>query len=733
MGQLEGFLGGIAERARSAATRAAATLRRREQKAPTYPATPAEQKVLGLIEEAKRVRLATLEAFEPIWTKAILFTAGIQHLRYLTTSRQFEPRKVEDWMPLPVINHCQNKVQRIVDFFTRHRPAAFVRPNSNKELDKRASELGDNVREYLWDLNGEDDNYDEAATWLVTTGNTFKRNFMDGSLMHSVQMPRYNMTMEPVVDPITGEPVLDEFGQPAAAPKYMLERDPETQQPVLDSIPMPEVNTYVCGPMAMTVPLSARKLEDAPWVMETSLQSLDVLRDLYPEKSEYIPKTGQVVTSDLYLHRVTSLLTSGLHGVVRSLDPYTLEGYGITRYYERRPTREFPRGLAVVEIDGVPLFIGDLPARDRYSWNHAGYFRVPGRFWFRGAVEDMFHPQEQINKLEQFLQLNDAHNSNPRWTVPTEAGIAEGSLKNAPGQIIRYRYPFEPKPFPGQDMPPHIVNRRMLYVEEMQEITNVRHVTMGDAPPGVTAGVALNRLGEEAEGMFSPIEGRWERFIERDQTLAMKLVQLYYSVPRFLAIRKSDGTIKEVRDFQGSQLEGNVNVKVEAGSQRPRSKAGEQQLMIDAFTLGLIPGVQMDPGQNAEFLRRMGISGFDMPEGLDFKRAKWENEMLQEDEGWEQIVRRSGDNDMIHLKVHTDARKTQDWLRLPQHVQQRHLLHEIQHLQAIIISGGMEGTDAESVEPAEESEEGGGNEQDQPEGGEGNAETQEGMEDANVE
>jgi hypothetical protein len=468
-------------------------------------------------------------------------------------------------------------------------------------------------------------------------------------------------------------------------------------QPVYEDRPQGEINTYVSGPMNMTVPLACGKLTNAPWIMETSLQSLEKLRELYPKFADHIPQQGSVITSDLYQHRLTALLTSGLHGVVRSLDPYTMEGYGIVNYYERAPDKDFPNGMSFVELDGLPLHIDTLPEGSDYSYSHCGYFRVPGRFWFRGAVEDMLHPQEQINKLEQFLELNDGFNANPLWLVPTESGIAEGSMRNIPGKVVRFKYPFEPKREQGVDMPPQVIQRRAMYVQELEQITGLQGVIMGQAPQGVTAGVALNRLGEEAEGMFSPIQRRWETFIERDQTLKMKLVQRYYTMPRYLSVKR-EGGIQEVLDFIGANLKNNVRVTIQAGSYRPRSKAGQQQLMIDALSMGLLPGVMTDPDQLTKFLERLGVDGFAPPEGLDSKRAGWENEMLVRASGHEQVQRDSSDNDMLHLQNHTNYRKTDDFLRLPMHVKQRFVMHEIEHLQAIIMAEGRNTADPQPPE-----------------------------------
>jgi hypothetical protein len=721
-GKFAGQVNALWSDAKDKASGIAAKLRADEGKPVPYTPSADETYVLKLIDEAKRTRLATLEAFEPLWTKAILFCAGVQHLRYISSSRNFEPTRYEDWMPMPVFNFIQAKVQRIIDFFTRNDPTAYIQPIDRTEVNRRAAEIGENVREYLWDFNQEPDNFDEAATWAAVTGNVFKRIYVDGSLKNARRIPKVSVSEEPILDPMTGEIIMGFDGQPVMTPRHAIVRD-EMDSIVYEEVPEAEINTYNVGPMAMTVPLASRRLQDAPWLMETTLQPIETLKQLYPQFADHMPKQGTVITSDLYQHRLTSLLTSGLHGVVRSLDPYTMDGFGITHYYERAPSRDFPKGLAVVEMSGLPLYVGELPEGTDYSYNHFGYFRTVGRFWYRGAVEDMIHPQEQINKLEQFEQLNDAFNVNPQTYVPKESGIAEGAIRNKPGKVTRYKYPFKPETTPGMALPPSIIQRRGIYMQDIEEISGVRNVMMGDAPPGVTAGVALNRLGEEAEGMFAPIQRRWETFLERDQTLKLKLVQKFYTIPRYMALNRRSG-VTEIKDFVGAQLRGNTTVRIEAGSYRPRSKSGQQQLMIDALQMGLLPGVFTDPEQLREFLVRLGVDGFDPPEGLDTKRAKWENEMLGRMSGYDQVHREPSDNDFIHLTSHNNFQKTDDFRRLPLMMQNFHHLHIAEHLMAVI---NAEGHDTNQFDPQDEDLEpaggsgGGGPDKDGQGGGEKDA------------
>lgn len=676
------LVGGIGGAASAIATRAAAA----QSKAKPYMTSPEEQRVLDMLSEPRRVRQATLETFEPLWTKCILFTAGIQHIQQIAGGRTWSTKKYQDWMPLPVMNEIQPKVQRIIDFFTRKRPTAYVEPNKQTEVDVNAAELGDAILKALWLSGDEDDKQDELATWLAVTGNAFKRHYIDTTTRGSVRVPRFTEAPEMLLD-ASGQPIPGHDGKPVMSTRFTEDRGPDGSI-LYDDVRQGEVCSEVVSPIAMTVPLACRDFKRAPWIMETQLYPTSQLQELYPDKADYIPKDGSILTSDLYVHRITALLTTGMQGIARTIDPYYMRGYGLVNTLEVAPSRDHPKGVLLVEMDGVPLYIGDLPLEVDSSYDHVGYYRVPGRFWYRGVVEDLITPQEGVNKLEQFQQLNDGFNVNPTWVCPEQSGIPEGAIKNKPGNVIRYVYPFKPERISGESLPPQIVERQMGYVQAIERMSGVQNVLQGNAPPGVTAGVALNRLGEEAEGMFDPIAKRFDRFIERTESKKLQFVQKYYTEPRYLSLEADGGNVIEIEDFRGIDLRGNIRVRIEAGSYQPRSKAGLQQMLLDAFDRGLLPQVLTDPAQYSEFMDMLGVAGFYTSQGLDFKRAKWENEMLTRPTGYDRVIRNSGDDDVVHITTHTNFRKTKQFLRLPNMIQQRFLLHEMEHLAAIVQSQG---------------------------------------------
>ena len=157
----------------------------------------------------------------------------------------------------------------------------------------------------------------------------------------------------------------------------------------------------------------------------------------------------------------------------------------------------------------------------------------------------------------------------------------------------------------------------------------------------------------------------------------------------------------EVRDFVGGMLLNVRRFKIEAGSWRPSSKSGQQQLALDLYKQGLLPMLMMDPEQHRLFLELMGLDNFEAQQSDDYKRAKLENEQLLRSTGWEVVQREPGDDDLVHLAVHTRQRKQPEWAKVPNVVKSRLLQHEIQHLMAIVEADGAPDISANDGNPEE--------------------------------
>jgi hypothetical protein len=674
----------LAQIGKSGMTAAAAKIKEgleeRDKRKQSYLATSEESFCLKFIEEVKRVRTVQLYSYEPMWVRCILYTAGIQHLRYLPTTRSFEPVRQQDWMPYPVINMIQSKVERAVNFFTHSRPAGGCVPNGDHEDDKEAAKHGDRILKFIHEEQNEAEKLDEAANWLVVTGNTFKKVYADQN--SPIPAPVMNIKREPLIDPNTGNPVTNQAGIPVMTTRYL-----DTNKPVPQT--GTRIRTDVVGPLHMTVPLASTRFDDAPWACETTLQPLETLRKLYPHMADHIGDQGRAITSDLYIHRILTIMSSGYSNLVQATNPYALEGFGVVYHYEQRPTVEFPNGILVIAMNGIPLLIDELPLGSRFSWNHCGYHRVSGRFWYRGAVEDAIDPQNQINKLEQFFRVNDDFNGNPQWLRPKNSGIPEGSLNNKPGRVHEYVWPFKPEVIPGTSMPPQMIQRLAMYMEVIDDVMQVKDVLVGNAPAGVRAGVALNRLKEEAEAGFEPQAKRWAHFLQKDAEMKLECVARYWSDPQHFTLEGDDGTVEQVNDFVGSMLRDVRRFRLEEKSWRPTSQSGMQQLLLDLFEAGLLPGLLIDPEQHRRLMDLLGVEGFAAEQSEDYKRAKLESEQLVRAVGWEQVIREPGDDDMAHLAVHGALRKKPEWAKLPNVVKSRVLMHEAEHLKAIMLADGM--------------------------------------------
>src|SRR6266496_3220886 len=132
--------------------------------------------------------------------------------------------------------------------------------------------------------------------------------------------------------------------------------------------------------------------------------------------------------------------------------------------------------------------------------------------------------------------------------------------------------------------------------------------------------------------------------------------------------------------LKGSHLRGNTDVRVEAGSALPSSKAAKQAFLMDLFKMGVF-------AQNpSEFLRILDLRGIDKVLAdykVDIGQAQRENIKLA---AGVQVNINDFDNHELHLEYHDRYSKTQEYEMLSDQIKAIIINHRKQHQQAIQVN-----------------------------------------------
>jgi hypothetical protein len=630
------------------------------------------------------------------WERNQLMLDGQQWLQYEQNTQSggmwkpIQVNKENEYIPRPVTNIMYDAYQTLKGYLLKTKPRITVRPNTMTHKDKSAAKLATLVSESNYERLGEDENYEYAASVLVGFGTVFKKSYWDISYVNQAEVPR--MEEIPQTDPMTGQvvgsqlmPAVDEFGQP-----------------IMDLVPIGDVNTDVIEPYRIALDPLAMSLNKTRWIMEYSIQPLDWIKTTYGKEGEgYIPGAVDELKPETSLNnsmrRFFQLKSSsgvrngGLISNVGGSAEY-VENTAVVKEYYERPSSNYPKGRLVVVANGITLYVGPSPCEgpelgDWHPYSECRWELVPGRFWAKSPLDDGAEIQKKLNSIDSTIILTRKTMAIPQKLIPLGIGVEPGSWTGRPGLEKFYRADgsgTKPEVMPSSGVHESVFMEREKTLEDFKSVTGAIDILKGDRPPGVTAASALSMLYEVGTGKLFPVLGRWKRFIESDQKKQLRLIASKYQEPRpefirMLMMRNQELSEQEINNFIGSDLYDNCNVVIEAGSNIPKLQAAEQALLLEVSATGAL-SLEM-PANRSEFLQRLGISGFDNDVGPDTRRAEWENDLLHdlETNPDNKPVVLVTDNHAIHLEVHGNMTKEPRFMSMPLAVQQAVFMHIQEH------------------------------------------------------
>lgn len=637
------------------------------------------------------------------WERNQLMVDGRQWLSFSGEAatgglwKRIETSRNNDFIPRPVTNYMFDSYQTLKAYLIKSKPRSTVYPNTSLYQDKTAAAISELCIESNWARLKETQNYEYAAACLVMYGTVFKKDYWDTTELVMAKVPR--MVQQPKMDPNTGQMVGIEEVQAT---------DPETGDPLFDSMPLGDVNTDIVEPFRIALDPLANDIHKIRWIMEYSVQPLSWIKEVYDRDPEQSPGyTGRVeevkeetslqggLKRFYALKGSSGVKTSGQGGASQSSgsEEHLTNSAVVKEYYER-PSRDYPNGRMVVVANGVCLYAGDSPyigpeLGDWHPYSECRWEIVPGRFWGKSPLDNAAEIQKQINSIDSVIVLNRKTMAIPQKLIPISAGISHGTWTGRPGQEIYFRdvgggQP--PQVIQAHGVDPTVFQERAQRVEDMKTITGAIDILKGDRPDGITAASALEMLYEVGMGKLFPILDRWKHMVQGSQKKQLRIISKYYKEPRPDFIRMLRQLNKElsadaINNFIGTDLHDNCNVVVEAGSNVTKLQAARKQELREAAQAGVLN--LADPRNRAEYLEQMGITGFDSDIGPDEKRAELENSQIDnlKNAPTKQPVVLDWDNDAIHMQVHEKRMKEPSWMELAPEIQQAYMSHRQQHEQ----------------------------------------------------
>jgi len=624
------------------------------------------------------------QRFEKDWALNLAFYRGKQYVRYNPVTRQVYALPTEEgekprYRVRLVSNQVVTGAHSLLSKLTKTKPSMFASPGSSDYEDRKAAELSESLLEHWWSTFELSAKLEEALLWSIITGQGYWKIGWDPYAGRKT-----TFMLNPMGQPIVTDAEKEVFR--AELEKYGI---PPQEQTVYEG----DLKIEVLSPDNVLLDSNAKLFEDAKYAFCRHYMTPEEIETKWGVKVE-----ADSVPSDIDINIPFDNSSNALDKTVKAV----WVGYF-------KPTPQLPQGRYVVFIDTPKQILSDEPWPYPFQELPIVKFpgiRVPGSVYDDAVVTHARPLQIELNRtLSQIVEYKNLM-MRPRVWAPI--GSVRTKMNTEPG-VVQEFIPIQgmrPEPESLPTLPPYVFEHLKDINARLNDVFGLAEVSQGQVPPNVEAGIAIDLLQEMATDRIAPTIKLMELAIGRAGNMMLALAQAYYKEPRTVQVVGSHG-VGASRAFSSADIAGNIDVRVEAGSGLPRTRAGRQARVLQLYQAGILPLEKA-----MKFLDLADIKGIMAPYQADENLASREHEKilrgeplnpeaLQQAIGMIQqgmnpetqeplsgdmneiqnLVERASlspgpaDNHSIHMDTHSMFIKSIEFDRLPMDVRQRFLLH----------------------------------------------------------
>lgn len=630
-------------------------------------------------EMIKAARLST----ERQWYLNLAFYFGKQWVVLLRGGNNYGPNTTSPrlyvpnapyYRARPVINKCRPTIRTEISQLTANKPNASVVPASAEDRDMYAAMAGEQIWEHHYREKKLKSIIRRTMWWTTICGTAFMKCYWDPNAGESI------------LDPTTGQ---------------------ITKQG--DIVYCPETPFHVFCP-----DLKEEELENQPFLIHAQLKSPEFIKMNFPETfkdNKQPPNNGTDVNS---IMEESFLNLVGTQPLQKRNDILVLEVWV-------KPGRIplMPNGAMFTIVgDQIVQGFGQWPYKHgKYPFAKFDHIQG-GKFYAHSVLEDLIPLQKEYNRTRGQIIEGKNRMAKPQL-LAARGSIDPSKITSEPGQVIQYTpgYP-EPKPLPLQAIPTYVIDELERIKQDWNDISGQHEVSHGQVPPGVTAATAIAYLQERDESKLSATFDSLEEGVEKIAGLTLSYAHEYWDDQRTVKVTGPEGSFDTLA-FKGSDLRNGLDIRVEAGSSLPVSKAAKQAFIMDMMKMGFI-----DPDKGLEVMDMGGINKLYEQIQTDRRQVQRENlrmskitpDILMQHEQIIQQKMMSGelpvgpdgqplmppslvpvntwDNHQLHIEYHNNYRKSQTFENLPVEIKDIFEQHVQEHIRAM-------GMEAVTMNPAQ--------------------------------
>lgn len=504
------------------------------------------------------------------WYLNLAFYYGKQNVVYRGSPTSSAGSSGSLWVPpapyyraRPVLNRIRPMIRTELTKLTSQKPSAYVVPASSEDRDMFAAQAGEQIWDSIYRRKRLAHVIRRTLFWTLNCGSGFIK-------------AGWNDSIQDKDNP-------DEVG---------------------------DFEFFPVTPFHIFVPdFRTEELEEEPFVIHAQLRVREELELLFQRPLGAPNKTETELLDDSWLNLVGATSLQDKKSVL-VLECWVKPGM----------VKLFPEG-------GMYTIIGDQVVQGQEGWPYQhGKFpfakidHIPsGKFYGDSSTVDIIPLQREYNRTRG--QIIEAKNrmAKPQLIAP-RGSIDPAKITTEPGLVIQYTPGFDPpQPIPLSPLPSYVSEELDRILMDMSDISGQHEITKGQVPPGVTAATAISYLQEQDESKLAHTYASMEEGIEKVAAMTLGYVSQYWTFPRTVKLVGTDGSF-DVMAFKGSDLGNNDDIRVEAGSALPTSKAAKQAFIMDLMKMGFI-----DPNLGLEVMEIGGLTKVYEKIQVDVRQAQREN------------------------------------------------------------------------------------------------------------
>ena len=337
-------------------------------------------------------------------------------------------------------------------------------------------------------------------------------------------------------------------------------------------------------------PNEVNHIQNADFCGTAVRRSLEYIKRRYPDRAAHIVPDAHYTDLAIY-------------GDEEDLDPRNTQAT-LIEYWTKDPEK----GLVRIVVAGETLLRYDenFYMHGKYPFIRSINYPVQKSFWGMGEIEQLENLQDILNKTLQIVIENIALANGQFLIDKTTSGIEDiRAVANQlwkPGLVIPVNDINSVKKLDGVVAPAWVINLIQLIKKEIEMVSGVSPLYLGQAPGSVTAASGILALQEQATARIRLKLQEQGRLMEELVQFIIAYAVEFYTEDRYFRyldenrqpvwIQMSRDDLAKT-DENGNLLIPEFDVQVAVGFDAPMSRAYIEQQAMQLYQMGIIDAVEV--------------------------------------------------------------------------------------------------------------------------------------------